>query len=166
MSVCSPCLQRTRPKHCTRLLHTLSHVVRKATINIKQQQREAIQCDYNRKDAFSQLATNWLWQVALLRGLAHVIDYKLGTDCSMVLVISPLGLLMIDQVWSLYARGVPAAILRSNIFGYLSILYTPVPMTDTSDMFSRITHMCKIISGCAYNVYQALFFTPLPPKVQ
>ena len=53
--------------------------------------------------------------------LPYVIDYKLGTDRSMVLVISPLVSLMIDQVRSLYARIVPAAILRSNIFGYLSI---------------------------------------------
>ena len=37
--------------------------VGKANINIKQQQREAIQCAYN---AFILLATNWLWLVALL----------------------------------------------------------------------------------------------------
>ena len=48
--------------------------------------------------------------------LPYVIDYKLGTGCSMVLVILPLVSLMIDQVRSLYAHIVPAAILRSNIF--------------------------------------------------
>ena len=51
--------------------------VGKASINIKQQQWEAIQCAYNGKDAFIQLATNWLWQVALLQGLA--LHHRLQT---------------------------------------------------------------------------------------
>ncbi len=52
--------------------------------------------------------------------LPFLIDYKLGnTDAplvvrSVVLVVSPLVSLMIDQVRSLSSRGVPAGILSSN----------------------------------------------------
>ena len=128
-------------------------LVGKASINIKQQQRESYKCAYN---VFIQLATNWLWQVALLRGLA--LCHRLQTwDRSQhmvhVLVISPLVSLMIDKVRSLYARIVPAAILRATFLDILVFLYTP--MMDTSDIFSRIMHTCtiaEIISACANNV--------------
>ena len=97
--------------------------VGKASINIKQQQREATCISVlimEKMCLFSWLLTGFD-KLLCYEALPYVIDYKLGTDCSMVLVILLLVSLMIDQVQSLYARGVPAAILRSNIFEYLSI---------------------------------------------
>ena len=68
--------------------------------------------------------------------LPYVIDYKLGTDRNIVLVILPLVLLMIDQVYGVSVF--QSAMLSSNIFLNISvILYTP--MTDTSDIFPRIS---------------------------
>ena len=96
--------------------------VGKASINIKQQQREVISVLIT--CLFSWLLTGF-GKSLCYEALPYVIDYKPRTDRRMVLVISPLVSLMIDQVRSLYARIVPAAILRSNIFGYLSIfVYT------------------------------------------
>ncbi len=67
------------------------------------------------------MVPNGVWQASLLSVAAlFLIDYKLGnTDAplvvrSVVLVVSPLLSLMIDQVRSLSSRGVPAGMFSSN----------------------------------------------------
>ena len=92
-------------------------------------------------------------------------DHKIGTDCSMLLIILPLVSLMIDQV-SIVCSGV-----RCNMPGisielaaspeHLVFLYTS--RTDTFDISSRITYMCAVakkISTCTNTVYQALSLRP------
>ena len=93
--------------------------VGKAGMNIKQQQREALKCVYDGNDVFIWLPTGF-GKSLCYEAWPYVIDYKLGTDRSMALVISPLVSLMIDQVRSLHARCVPAAILSSNTSGSYS----------------------------------------------
>ena len=61
------------------------------------------------------VATHGIWEVCLLRDSA-IFNYKhsdggAGVGCSIVLVMSPLVSLMVDQVASLRSRRVSAAII-------------------------------------------------------
>jgi len=58
------------------------------------------------------LATDRVWQVSLLP--PFVFDHKLGRHGSVVIVLSPLVSLMMDQVQSLRRRSVYAAIMSSK----------------------------------------------------
>ena len=67
------------------------------------------------------VATNRVWKICVLRGVTFCNDCKLGrvdsqsgeysVCCSVVLVISPLISLMVDQVLSLRRRGVHTSII-------------------------------------------------------
>ena len=88
-------------------------------IVIKEKQSEAIKSIYEGKDVFAWLPTGYgkslRYQLLFFR-----FDCKLGrtrafaTERSVALVISPLVSLMVDQVCSLEAYGVCAAILNSG----------------------------------------------------
>ena len=86
---------------------------------LKSEQIEAIQHLYNGKDVFLWLPTGFGKSICY-EILPFIMDYKLGRcesgqrSYSMVLVISPLVSLMVDQVTSLQQRGVTAAILSTQ----------------------------------------------------
>ena len=67
------------------------------------------------------MAANWLRQEPLLPSTTVYIDSKLGLvdtgKSSVVMVISPLIALMVDQVKSLRSRGVKCSILTSSSCG-------------------------------------------------
>ena len=90
--------------------------VGKADIRMKDHQSKAVRYVYDKHDVFIWLPTGY-GKSLCYEILPYVFDSKLGTDSSVVLVISPLVSLMIDQVQSLKARGVPAAILSGNTSG-------------------------------------------------
>ena len=80
------------------LLCILSHGLEKPVcIHIKQQQIEAMRCAYNRKDASFWLQTGF-GKSLCYEAWPYVMGHKLGTDCSMILIILPLVSQMIDQV--------------------------------------------------------------------
>ena len=89
------------------------------SIMLKEKQSEAINSIYGRKDVFAWLPTGY-GKLLPYQVLVFLFDFKLGrtraitTERSVALVISPLVSLMVDQVCSLQARGVCAAILSGN----------------------------------------------------
>ena len=91
----------------------------KPEITLKAQMLEAIRHMYEGKDVFLWLPTGFGKSVCY-EVLPFVMDHKRGklgtgqTNYSVVLVISPLVSLMIDQVSSLRERGVTAAILSGH----------------------------------------------------
>ena len=93
--------------------------VGKPEITLKPQQLEAIRHIYEGRDVFLWLPTGFGKSVCY-EVLPFVMDHKrgkLGTGSgsySIVLVISPLVSLMVDQVISLRARGVTAAVLSGH----------------------------------------------------
>ena len=88
-------------------------------IVLKEKQSEAIKYIYQGKDVFAWLPTGY-GKSLCYQLLPFLLDFKLGrtgaiaTERSVVLVISPLVSLMVDQVCGLQARGVCAAILSGN----------------------------------------------------
>ena len=93
--------------------------VGKASVKLKEHQRKAVRYMYDKHDVFIWLPTGY-GKSLCYELLPYVFDHKLDTDRSVVLVVSPLISLMIDQVRSLNARGVPAAILSCNSSGSYS----------------------------------------------
>ena len=88
-------------------------------IVIKEKQSEAIKSIYEGKDVFAWLPTGY-GKLLRYQLLLFLFDFQLGrtraiaTERSVALVISPLVSLMVDQVCSLQAHGVCAAILNSG----------------------------------------------------
>ena len=88
-------------------------------IVIKEKQSEAIKSIYEGKDVFAWLPT-WYGKSLRYQLLLFHFDFQLGrtraiaTERSVALVISPLLSLMVDQVCSLQAHGVRAAIRNSG----------------------------------------------------
>ena len=76
------------------------------SMQLKTEQKAAIKTIYDRKDVFVWLPTSF-WKSICYTTLPFVFDYKLGrvdsSSHSVVLVISPLTSLMVDQVVSLRA---------------------------------------------------------------
>ena len=84
---------------------------------IKEKQHQAIWCVFEGKDDFVWLHTGY-GKSMYYKCLTFVVDLKMDrhqheTERSVLLVISPLVSLMIDQVSSQRSRGVSAAILSS-----------------------------------------------------
>ena len=88
-------------------------------IELKLKQVEAIRLVYERKDAFVWLPTGYGKSICF-QILPYLFDFKLRRISaprikrSVILVVSPLLSLMIDQVSDLKSRGVQAAILSGN----------------------------------------------------
>ena len=88
-------------------------------IVIKEKQSEVIKSIYEGKDVFAWLPTGY-GKSLRYQLLLFLFDFQLGptrtfaTERSVALVISPLVSLMVDQVCSLQAHGVCAAILNSG----------------------------------------------------
>ena len=88
-------------------------------IVIKEKQSEVIKSIHEGKDVFAWLPTGY-GKSLRYQFLLFLFDFQLGrtrafaTERSVALVISPLVSLMVDQVCSLQAHGVCAAILNSG----------------------------------------------------
>ena len=94
----------------------LSVAMSKLTLSftLKPEQRACVKSMFAGRDVFLWLPTGFRKSVCY-EVLPFMYDYKLGRDTgsSLVLVISPLVSLMVDQVASLRKRGVKAAIVSS-----------------------------------------------------
>lgn len=75
------------------VLEKVGHLV----VTVQPEQSECIRYMYKRKDV--SLAANWFWKVTLLQSTSLCIQ-QLGRQDSVVLVVSPLVLLMVDQAHS------------------------------------------------------------------
>ena len=87
----------------------------KEDFTLKAEQLDAIKCIYDGKDVFLWLPTGFGKSICY-ETLPFVFSYKhsdsgTGGGCSVVLVVSPLVSLMVDQVANLRSRGVSAAII-------------------------------------------------------
>ena len=83
----------------------------------KPEQVASIKCVYERRDVFVWLPTGF-GKSLCYEALPFVMDFKYGrvdsTPCSVVIVVSPLVALMVDQVRSLRRKSVKAAIITSG----------------------------------------------------
>ena len=81
---------------------------------LKEEQKLAIHAIYSGSDVFA----NRIWKSMCFHTLPFVFDYKLelvsASKRSVVVVVAPLVALMVDQVQSLRAKGVEAAIVSSG----------------------------------------------------
>ena len=88
-------------------------------MELKPKQVEAIRLLYERKDAFVWLPTGYGKSICFQIS-PYMFDFKLGRISaasfkrSIIVIVSPLLSLMIDQVTDLKSRGVQAAILSGN----------------------------------------------------
>ena len=86
---------------------------------LKSKQLEALKALYQGKDCFVWLPTGY-GKSLCYQLLPFLFDYKRGrinapeADLSVVIVVSPLVSLMVDQVSSLQSHGISAAILSGN----------------------------------------------------
>ena len=91
--------------------------VGKGHLTLKKEQVYAIRCAYEQEDVFVWLPTGFGKSI-VYECLPFLFDYKLnrvdGRTSSVVLVVSPLVALMIDQVQSLRTRGVACAIMSDH----------------------------------------------------
>ena len=92
--------------------------VQTATFSLKPEQTAAIRSIYKGKDVFVWLPTGFSKSFCY-EAISFVLDWKLkrtdsGTRSSLVLIVSPLVALMVDQVCSLRTRGVKAAIISGG----------------------------------------------------
>ena len=100
----------------TALLYSLK-CVGKVGLALKYEQEQVLREVYDGNDVFVCLPTGY-GKSLCFECLPFMFDVKLcrstDTGCSVVLVVFPLISLMVDQVSSLMARGVSAAILSSQ----------------------------------------------------
>ena len=93
--------------------------LKKKDLTLKKEQMEAISFVFAGKDVFLWLPTGFGKSICY-QSLPFVFDYKLGRtnappdQRSVVLVVSPLVSLMVDQVSALQSAGICAAILSGN----------------------------------------------------
>ena len=115
------------------LTYALEHIGR-PSVQLKPQQRASIQAVYDRRDVFIWLPTGFGKSICFTT-LPFTYDHKLkrvGTgSCSLVLVISPLISLMVDQVENLRAAGVRATIVSSGDSVPKTLVATPDDMRKT-----------------------------------
>ena len=83
-----------------------------SSISLKPEQKECIQCIFDGKDVFVWLPTGFGKSICY-EVLPFMFNKKLGTDNSLVIVVSPLVSLMVDQVRSLRSRSVKASVMSS-----------------------------------------------------
>ena len=107
----------------------------------KPEQLAAIRAVYDGKDVFVWLPTGF-GKSLCYEMLPFVMDYKLSRACaenySVVLVVSPLVALMVDQVLSLRRRGIRAAILTSGTSGGVekSLVASKEDLAECSILYS------------------------------
>ena len=90
-------------------------------MSLKPEQKECIKCIFDGKDVLVWLPTGFGKSICY-EVLPFMFDKNFGTDNSLVIVVSPLVSLMVDQVRSLRSRSVKASVmfcttLRASILG-------------------------------------------------
>ncbi len=119
----------------------ISHALQRVCPGItpKPEQLDAIRAVYNGKDVFVWLPTGF-GKSFCYEMLPFVMDHKLGrvsTTCSsVVLVISPLIALMVDQVISLRRRGIRAAVLSTGSGVEKSLIASEEDLAECSLLYS------------------------------
>ena len=96
--------------------HSISCALKKIgcpSVTLKYEQMMCIKYIYEKKDVFLWLPTGF-GKSLCYKVLPLVFDDKLGKNTSVVIVVSPLISLMLDQVRSLRSRSVRAAIMSSG----------------------------------------------------
>ena len=87
------------------------------SVTLKEEQRSAMEAVYNGYDVFVWLPTGY-GKSLCYQVLPFIMDFKLGlvesSKHSLVLVVSPLVALMVDQVTSLRKRSVNCSIVTSS----------------------------------------------------
>ena len=84
-----------------------------SSISLKPEQKECIKSILDGNDVFVWLPTGFGKSVCY-EVLPFMFDKKLGRDNSLVLIVSPLVSLMVDQVRSLRSRSVKASVMSSG----------------------------------------------------
>ena len=84
-----------------------------SSLSLKHEQKECIKCIFDGKDVFVWLPTGFGKSICY-EVLPFMFDKKVGRDNSLVIVISPLVSLMVDQVRSLRSRSVKASVMSSG----------------------------------------------------
>ena len=95
-----------------------------SSMSLKPEQKECIKCIFDVKDVFVWLPTGFGKSICY-EVLQFMFDKNLGTDNSLVIVVSPLVSLMVDQVRSLRSRSAKVSVMfcttltprRSSILG-------------------------------------------------
>ena len=109
-----------RSPACPEFAKALSHALEmlgNSDFHLKKEQEQAIRAVYNGNDVFVWLPTGFGKSICF-QTLPFLFDFKLGlvqsVRKSIVLVVTPLVALMVDQVQSLLNKGVKAVILSSG----------------------------------------------------
>ena len=92
--------------------YTLKQVACSSVV-LEAEQATCIKCLYKGKDVFLWLPTGFSKSLCY-KVLPFMFNVKLGRDNSVVIVVSPLISLTVDQVQSLWRRSVRAAIMSSG----------------------------------------------------
>ena len=86
-------------------------------MSLKTEQKECIKCIFDGKDVFVWLLTSFGKSICY-KILPFMFNKKLGRDNSLVIVVSPLVSLMVDQVRSLRSRSVIKVVRWSKSVDY------------------------------------------------
>ena len=124
------------------LVYTLARVGY-SSMSLKPEQKECIKCIFDGKDVFVWLPTGFGKSICY-EVLPFMFDKNLGTDNSLVIVVSPLVSLMVDQIRSLRSRSVKASVMfcttltprRSSILGGTLCFATVGPKIATASLAS------------------------------
>ena len=117
-----------------------------SSMSLKPEQKECIKCIFDGKDVFVWLPTGFGKSICY-EVLPFMFDKKLGTDNSLVIVVSPLVSLTVDQVRSLRSRSVKASVMfcttltprRSSILGGTLLCYS-----RTKNCYCSLSEYCSL----------------------
>ena len=82
-------------------------------LSLKKEQISSMEAIYNRRDVFMWLPTGYGKSICY-QALPFIMNYKHGQEYSLVIVVSPLIALMIDQVTSLRRKNIKCSIITSS----------------------------------------------------
>ena len=105
-----------------------------SSLSLKPEQKECIKYIFDGKDVFVWLPTGFGKSICY-EVLPFIFDKKLGRDNSLVLVISPLVSLMVDQVRSLRSRSVKASVMSSGSGVEKEFIATDDDLVSNSHLF-------------------------------
>ena len=109
-----------------------------SSLSLKPEQKRCVSCIYEGKDVFLWLPTGFGKSICY-EVLPFMFDLKLGRVgtpwLSLVIVVSPLVSLMIDQARSLRSRGVKAAVMSSGSGVEKDLIATDDDLTNSSLLF-------------------------------
>ena len=105
-----------------------------SSMSLKPEQKACIKYVFDGKDVFVWLPTGFGKSVCY-EVLPFLFDKKLGRDNSLVVVVSPLVSLMVDQVRTLRSRSVKASVLSSASSMEKEFIATDADLASNSHLF-------------------------------